>query len=91
MGYEAKIASKLGLLKKDNHEKIIDFLKKTELFGSYDGNRDELLDAMEKDKKNKNGEIRVVLPIGVGSVIKENKQHSVPVDRRIIMEALGES
>jgi len=88
MVYEAEIAEKICILKKDKYARIIALLKKTELFVSYNGDKSKLIATMGKDKKNKEGEIRMALPVEPGYIIKDQKRRSISVNRKVIESIL---
>ncbi|GBF11706.1 3-dehydroquinate synthase [Tepidibacillus sp. HK-1] len=87
MFFAAKLAAKLGWLSKEEeafYQHLLQKFKcKTSIPKEYDTN--QMMNIMLRDKKFKNGQIRMVLPIAIGQVkIEEN------IDQKFISETLNE-
>ena len=88
MVYEGKISHKLGLLNEEDLNKQNQLIQAVGLPIIYEGNLNDLIEIMKKDKKAKSGEIYFVLPIKVGEVKQENSLVSFAVDTSFLEECL---
>ena len=70
IAYVVKLSERLGYLHKDDGKRIIDLIKKSGLPWEIPTciDQKELLGPLEKDKKQSKGEIKWVIPHGIGDV-----------------------
>ena len=84
---ESKIAIKIGMFSKQNFEEIYSMI---EQYGfekivkaKFGFSVDDVLKVIKKDKKNKNGKIKMVLPVKIGKC-----KHDIDIEPRIIKSCL---
>ena len=84
---ESKIAVKMGLLSNNEQEKIKNLIKKygfeSLINRKFNFQLNEMMQIMRKDKKNQNGEIKMVLPTKVGKC-----KYDICVKPEIIQDCL---
>lgn len=88
MAYEGKISSRMGLLSEEDLERQNKLIQAVGLPINYEGNPENLIEVMKRDKKAKSGEIYFVLPSKIGGVKQENGQVAFPINISLIKEAL---
>jgi len=88
MCYAADIAVKMGLLKKEDAEMIRELVAMYDLPSEIPSGiaPQDLVDAMEIDKKTESGRLKFILPESIGSVSIEDD-----VDRELIREVLSDN
>jgi len=87
MAAEARLAERLGWLRREDVGRLIDLLERFGLPTSAPGlDVEKLIAAMTRDKKNRGGKIRFVLPRSIGSV--ELTDAAVENDVRAVLATL---
>ena len=73
MVYAVKLARKLGLVTKENENNTVKLISKYQLPVTIPDtfNSEKLMELMQRDKKFKNNQIRMILPVEIGKVIIE--------------------
>ncbi|MEP7326464.1 MAG: 3-dehydroquinate synthase, partial [Gemmatimonadota bacterium] len=87
---ECRIAEQLGLAEPGISQSVLATLQ---LFGLPVGipprvSRPEIVDAMQQDKKNRDGAIRLALPRALGSMHHSQGEWTLPVEPQVILAAM---
>lgn len=88
MIYEGKIAVRLGLLNEEHYGRQNQLIQKVGLPTVYNGDLNNLIKIMKRDKKNKQGQLHFVLPTSIGRVKEESGKVAFSVDESFIRECL---
>jgi 3-dehydroquinate synthase len=89
MVIEARIAERIGVATKGTAESILEACKLAELpVALPDAGPDDIVRFMKADKKARGGRVECALPAKVGAMAGEDRGWGIPVEEKIILEAL---
>lgn len=90
MRYAGMLAARMGSWNRKESERQDKLLDKAGLTEKAKLNVDKMIEAMRADKKVKAGEIRLVLPRGIGNMKKINGQYKIKVSEAELRKVLSE-